>query len=162
MDDLDQPAWVSRELTKVAGGSLAGVIQIAVGDTPAPTAGQLTSSITVELALRQLGGVDLEVSWTDAGPCTQLYNLYHRSGVDTTTYISLETAATATTANSKSLSFNTLSGSSFISAWCGTNSGGREVAEVEIDPGTAGTYSSTRPLSGGVASVAPRADEGTN
>ncbi len=161
LDDLDEPAWVSRELTKVAGGSLAGVIQIAVGDTPAPTAGQLTSSITVELALRQLGGVDLEVSWTDAGPCTQLYNLYHRSGVDTTTYISLETAATATTANSKSLSFNTLSGSSFISAWCGTNSGGREVAEVEIDPGTAGTYSSTRPTSGGVASVAPRADEGT-
>ena len=161
LDDLDEPAWVFRDLTKVAGGSLAGVIQIAVADTPAPTAGQLTSSITVELALRQLGGVDLEVSWTDAGPCTQLYNLYHRAGADTTTYISLETAATASDANSKSLSFTTLSGSSFISAWCGTNSGGREVAEVEIDPGTAGTYSSTRPVSGGVASVAPRADEGT-
>ena len=162
LDDLDEPAWVFRDLTKVAGGSLAGVIQIAVGDTPAPTVGQLTSSITVELALRQLGGVDLEVSWTDAGPCTQLYNLYHRSGADTTTYISLETAATASDANSKSLSFSTLSGSSFISAWCGTSSAGREIAEVEIDPGTAGTYSSTRPSSGGVASVAPRADEGTN
>ena len=161
LDDLDEPAWVFRDLTKVAGGSLAGVIQIASVDTPAPTAGQLTSSITVELALRQLGGVDLEVSWTDAGPCTQLYNLYHRSGADTTTYISLETAATASDANSKSLSFTTLSGSSFISAWCGTNSDGREVAEVEIDPGTAGTYSSTRPASGGIASVAPRADEGT-
>ena len=161
LDDLDEPAWVYRELTKVAGGSLAGLIQIASGDPPAPTVEQLTGSITVELALRQLGGVDLEVSWTDAGPCTQLYNLYHRSGADTTTYISLETAATASDANSKSLSFSTLSGSSFISAWCGTNSGGREVAEVEIDPGTAGTYSSTHPTSGGIASVAPRADEGT-
>ena len=119
LDDLEEPAWVFRDLTKVAGGSLAGLIQIAVADSPPPTVGQLTSSITVELALRQLGGADLEVSWTDAGPCTQLYNLYHRAGTDTTTYISLETAATATTANSKSLSFSTLSGSSFISAWAG-------------------------------------------
>ena len=121
LDDLDQPAWIFRDYTKVAGGSLAGLIQIAVGGTPSPTAGQPTSSITVQLSLPQVGGVDLDVSWLDASACAQLYNLYHRSSTDSTTYISLEQAATASTANSKSLSFSTLSGSSFISAWCGTN-----------------------------------------
>ena len=155
LDDLDQPAWIFRDYTKVAGGSLSGLIQITVKDPPSPTAGQRTSSITVALSLPQAGGVDLDVSWLDASACAQLYSLYHRSSTDTTTYISLEQAATASTANSKSLSFSTLSGSSFISAWCGTNAAGREVAEVEIDPGVAGTYSSTT-TSGGLAAMPPR------
>ena len=155
--DLDQPAWLFRDLTKVAGGSLAGLIRIAVGGSPSQaTSQELLSSITVELALPQVGGVDLTVNWIDAGPCTQLYHLYHRSGADTTAYTSLDTATTASTANSRSLSFSTLSGSSFISAWCGTNSAGREVAEVEIDPAVAGAYSSSQPVTGGVAAVPSR------
>ena len=157
--ELEEPAWLFRGLTKVAGGSLAGLIQIASVDGPSPPSGstyqELTNSITVDLALRQAGGVDLEVSWSDSGACTQLYNLYHRRNVSSDTYLSLETAATASTTNSKSLSFQTLSGSSFISAWCGTKSDGRQVAEVEIDPGVAGTYSSTSPASDGIAAVVP-------
>ena len=158
LDDLDQPAWIFRDYTKVAGGSLTGLIQIAVGGTPSPTVGQLTSSITVELSLPQAGGVDLDVIWLDTSACAQLYNLYHRSSTDSTTYISLEQAATVSTVNSKSLSFSTLSGSSFISAWCGTMAAGREIAEVEIDPGVAGTYSSTT-TSGGLAAVPPSTDD---
>ena len=77
---------------------------------------------------------------------------------DTTVYISLDQAATASTVNSKSLSFSSLSGNSFISAWCGSMAVGREVAEVEIDPGVAGTYSSTT-TSGGLASVQPRPED---
>ena len=146
--DLDQPAWIFRDYTKVAGGSLSGLIQIAVGGTPSPTVGQLTSSITVELSLPQVGGVDLDVSWLDASACAQLYSLYHRSSTDSTTYISLEQAATAATVNSKSLSFSTLSGSSFISAWCGTMAAGREIAEVEIDPGVAAPTVRRRPAAG--------------
>ena len=158
LDDLDQPAWIFLDYTKIAGGSLSGLIQIAAGGTPSPTAGQPTSSITVELSLPQAGGVDLDVSWLDASACAQLYSLYHRSSTDSTTYISLEQAATASTVNSKSLSFSTLSGSSFISVWCGTNGAGREVAEVEIDPVVAGTYSSTT-TSGGLAAVPPSTDD---
>ena len=158
LDDLDQPAWIFRDYTKVAGGSLTGLIQIAVGGTPSPTVGQPTSSITVALSLPQAGGVDLDVSWLDASACAQLYNLYHRSSTDTTTYISLDQAATASTVSSQSLSFSTLSGSSFISAWCGTNAAGREVAEVEIDPVVAGTYSSST-TSGGLAAVPPGTDD---
>ena len=154
LDDLDQPAWIFRDFTKVAGGSLSGLIQITVKDPPSPTVEQLTSSITVELSLPQAGRVDLDVSWLDAIACAQLYSLYHRSSTDTTTYISLDPAATASNTNSKSLSFSTLSGSSFISAWCGMNGAGREVAEVEIDPGVAGTYSSTT-TSGGLAAMPP-------
>ena len=71
----------------------------------------------------------------------------------------MEQAATASTMNSKSLSFSTLTGSSYISAWCGTVAGGREVAEVEIDPGVAGAYSSTT-TSGGFA-AAPNTDDGS-
>ena len=157
--ELEEPAWLFRDLTKVAGGSLAGLIQIASVDGPSSPSGstyqELTNSITIDLAFRQAGGVDLEVSWSDSGACTQLYNLYHRPNVSSDTYFSLETAATASTANSKSLSFQTLSGSSFISAWCGTNRDGRQVAEVEIDPGVAGTYSSTSPASDGIAAVVP-------
>ena len=157
--ELEEPAWLFRGLTKVAGGSLAGLIQIAVADGPSSPSGstyqELTNSITVDLAFRQAGGVNLEVSWSDSGACTQLYNLYHRPNVSSDTYLSLETAATASTTNSKSLSFQTLSGSSFISAWCGTKSDGRQVAEVEIDPGVAGTYSSTSPASDGIAAVVP-------
>ena len=106
----------------------------------------------------QAGGVDLDVSWLDDSACAQLYSLYHRSSTDSTTYISLEQAATASTVNSKSLSFSTLSGSSFISAWCGTMAAGREIAEVEIDPGVAGTYSSTT-TSGGLAALPPGTDD---
>ncbi len=45
--------------------------------------------------------------------------------------------------NSKSLSFSTRTGSSYISAWCGAMAGGRAVAEVECVPGVAGNDSST-------------------
>ncbi len=148
--DLDQPAWIFRDYTKVAGGSLSGLIQLALGGTSSPTLGLLTSSITVDLSLPPAGGVDMEVSWVDTSACAQLYSLYHRANTDTTTYISLDQAATASSVNSKSLSFSTLSGNSYISAWCGQMAGGREVAEVEIDPGVAGTYSSTT-TSGGLA-----------
>ncbi len=55
----------------------------------------------------------------------------------------MEQAATASTMNSKSLNFSTRTGSSYISAWCGAMAGGRAVAEIEIDPGVAGAYSST-------------------
>ena len=34
LDDLDQPAWIFRDYTKVAGGSLSGLIQIAVWAVP--------------------------------------------------------------------------------------------------------------------------------
>ncbi len=151
LDDLDQQVWVFRDFTKVAGGSLSGLIKLAFGGTPTAL-GLLTSSITVDLSLPLAGGVDMEVSWVDRNTCAQLYSLYHRSSTDTTTYISLDQAATASTVNSKSLSFSTLSGSSYISAWCGQMAAGREVAEVEIDPGVAGTYSSTT-TSGGLATV---------
>ncbi len=156
--DLDQPAWIFRDYTKVAGGSLSGLIQLAFGGSSSPIVGLQTGSITVELSLPQAGGVDLDVSWTDVSACAQLYNLYHRASTDTTTYISLDQAATASTVNSKSLSFSTLSGDSFISAWCGQMAGGREVAEVEIDPGVEGTYSSTT-TSGGLAAVPPGTDD---
>ena len=156
--DLDQPAWIFRDYTKVAGGSLSGLIQLAFGGSSSPIVGLQAGSITVELSLPQAGGVDLDVSWTDTSACAQLYNLYHRSSTASTTYISLDQAATASTVNSKSLSFSTLSGDSFISAWCGTMAGGREVAEVEIDPGVAGTYSSTT-TSGGLAAVPPGTDD---
>ena len=157
LDGVDQPGWVYRGLTKVAGGSLGGLIQLARGDAPSSEiVGQLTSSITVELSLPQTGTIDLEVSWTDARACRQLYILYHRPSVDSTTYLSLELATMASTAASKSLSFSRLRGDSLISAWCGTISEGWEVAEVEIDPNLEGTYSSTPPPNGGVASTTPR------
>ena len=155
--DLDQPAWIFRDFTKVAGGTLSGLIQLASGGG-APIAGQLTSSITVELSLPVAGGVDLEVSWVDTSACAQLYSLYHRASIDTTAYTSLEQAATTSSVNSKNLSFSTLSGNSYISAWCGQMAGGREVAEVEIDPGVAGTYSSTT-TSGGLAAAPRTADD---
>ncbi len=155
--ELDQPAWLLRDFTKVAGGTLSNLIRIAMGESPSSA---LASWITVELSLGQAGGVDLEVSWTDASVCGQLYNLYHRTGADTDSYVSLEPATMTSDESSKSLSFSTLTGSSFISAWCGTNSEGREVAEVEIDPGVAGTYSSAPRPGGGIATV-PRGDEGT-
>ena len=156
--DLAQPAWIFRDYTKVAGGTLSGLIQLALEGTP-PAARQLTGSITVDLSLPPAGGVDLEVSWVDTNGCAQLYNLYHRASPDTTVYISLDQAATASTVNARSLSFSTLSGNSFISAWCGSMAAGREVAEVEIDPGVAGTYSSTT-TSGGLATV-PNTDDGS-
>ena len=158
LPDLNQQAWIFRDYTKVAGGSLSGLIQLALGGKP-PPGSRLTSSITVALSLPPAGGVDLEVSWADISGCAQLYNLYHRASPDTTVYISLDQAATSSTVNSKSLSFSSLSGSSLILAWCGTMTGGREAAEVEIDPGVAGTYSSTT-TSGGLAAV-PDTDDGS-
>ncbi len=153
-----QPAWIYRDFTKVAGGSLTGLIQITVADPPTPAAEQLTSSITVDLSIPSAGGVVLEVSWLDAIACAQFYNLYHRADTGSNVYISLDQAVTALSAISKSLSFTTLSGSSYISAWCGTNAAGREVAEVEIDPGVAGTYSSTT-TSGKFAAAPPHSDD---
>ncbi len=158
LDDLDQPVWIYRDFTKVAGGSLTGLIQITVAEPPTPAVEQLTSSITVNLSFPPAGGTALEVSWLDAIACAQLYNLYHRANTGSNVYISLDQAVTALSATSKSLSFTTLSGSSYISAWCGTNAAGREVAEVEIDPGVAGTYSSTS-TSGGLAVAPPHSDD---
>ena len=156
--------WVFRDLTILA-GLLPGVTQItssSVSETSDdyPTLQATTilesastvelsstqqvdvSSITVELSLPQNGNIDLKVNWNDADACVQSYNIYHRSNTDSTTYFSLENAVTATTANSKSLSFLTLPNRSLISAWCGTSSNGRQVAEVQIDSGVEGTYSS--------------------
>ena len=157
LPNLDQPAWMSRDFIRVAGGSLSNLVRIAVGENP--LTGQL-SWITVELSMRDAGGVDLDVSWVDASVCGQLYTLYHRTDTESDTYVSLETATVSSAQNAKSLSFSSMTGSSLISAWCGTNSGGREVAEVEIDPGVAGTYSSRPRPAGGLASV-PRTDDGT-
>ncbi len=100
------------------------------------------NSITVEISLPSNGNIDLEVSWTDDGACTELYNIFYRSGADSTTYFSLETAVIASSAQSKSMSFLTLPDNSLISAWCGTQSSGSQIAEVQIDPGVEGTYSS--------------------
>ena len=109
----------------------------------APPTQQITvNSITVEISLPSNGNIDLEVSWIDAGACTELYNIYYRSSAASTTYFSLETAVIASSAQSKSLSFLTLPDNSLISAWCGQQSSGRQIAEVQIDAGVEGTYSS--------------------
>ena len=100
------------------------------------------SSITIELTLPSDGRINLAVNWTDAGACAQVYKLYYRSNTDSPTYFSLETAVTSSTASSKNLSFQTLPANSFISAWCGSSSAGRQVAEVQVDATSAGTYSS--------------------
>ena len=157
--DVDQQAWIFRDYTKVAGGSLSELMQIALGGNLAP-AGQLANSITVDLSLPPAGGVDLEVSWVDVNACSQFYNLYHRGSTDTTLYISLELAVAASTANSRSFRFSNLSGSSFISVWCGTNGTGRKVVEVEIDPAVPGTYRSTSPAIEGVAALPARSSSG--
>ena len=156
--------WVFRDLTILA-GLLPGVTQITSStvsetsdDYPPLQATTIlesastvelsstpqvdVSSITVELSLPQNGNIDLKVNWNDADACVQSYNIYHRSNTDSTTYFSLENAVIATTANSKSLSFLTLPDRSLISAWCGTSGNGRQVAEVQIDSGVEGTYSS--------------------
>jgi len=156
VDGLDQAGWVYRSLTKMAGGSLPGPIQIASAETPPQTAGRPAGSITVDLSLPLTGGVNLNVSWTDTGACTQLYRLYHRTSADSTAYLSLEAAATASALNSKNLRFASLNGDSLISAWCGTNSAGRKVAEVEITPTVEGTYSSAPSSDGGLATVPSR------
>ena len=139
-------SWISRDLSYLV-GSLSGVTPAVVsgGDPPtAPASSQPTAgSITIELSLPADGRINLDVSWTDASACAQVYNLYYRSSdQSSSTYFSLETAVTASTASSKSLSFLTLPAGSLISAWCGTNGSGRQVAEVQIDPNAAGTYSS--------------------
>jgi len=157
-------AWVFRNLTNLA-GLLAGVTQISPSALSAATEGdpalqettilesastveadatqQITvNSITVEISLPSNGNIDLEVSWTDAGACTELYNIYYRSSAASSTYFSLETAVIASRAQSKSLSFLTLPDNSLISAWCGEKSSGRQIAEVQIDAGVEGTYSS--------------------
>ncbi|MCY4081285.1 MAG: putative Ig domain-containing protein [Caldilineaceae bacterium] len=156
--------WLYRNLTNLA-GLLAGVTQLssstvaaAAEEDPAlqattilesastveaPPTQQITvNSITVEISLPSNGNIDLEVSWIDAGACTELYNIYYRSSAASTTYFSLETAVIASSAQSKSLSFLTLPDNSLISAWCGQQSSGRQIAEVQIDAGVEGTYSS--------------------
>ena len=146
VDGVTGAAWVYRELAYVA-GPLSEVAEIAASATstttqPAPTQQPAVSSINVEVALPTNGTIDLEVSWTDESVCSELYKIYYRSNTDSATYFSLETAVIASTANSKSLSFQTLPDSSLISAWCGTHSAGRQVAEVQIDADVEGTYSS--------------------
>ena len=157
-NDAGGQGWIYRELTYLA-GPLSSVTQIASAGSPTSTQPASTQpaaptpqpastpqvavgSITVDLSLPSNGTIDLEVSWTDAGACTELYRIYYRSNTDSATYFSLETAVLASTANSKSLSFQTLPGSSLISAWCGTHGAGRQVAEVQIDSNVEGTYSS--------------------
>ena len=157
-DEVGGQGWVYRDLTYLA-GPLASVTQTASAGVPTSTQPASTpqatptpqpastpqvevGSITVDLSLPSNGTIDLEVSWTDAGACTELYRIYYRSNTDSATYFSLETAVLASTANSKSLSFQTLPGSSLISAWCGTHNAGRQVAEVQIDSNVEGTYSS--------------------
>ncbi len=157
LPNLDQPAWLSRDYIRVAGGSPSNLVRIALGEGPSSG---LLSWITVELSLQEAGGVEFDVSWVDASVCGQLYTIYHRTDTESDTYVSLETATVSSTENAKSLSFSTKTGSSLISAWCGTSAGGREVAEVEIDPGVAGTYSS-RPRPGGGLASAPRTENGT-
>ena len=136
-DDVGGQGWVYRDLTYLA-GPLASVTQVASAGIPTSTQAAPTQpadstpqaastpqvvvgSITVDLSLPSNGTIDLEVSWTDAGACSELYKIYYRSNTDSATYFSLETAVIASTANSKSLSFQTLPGSSLISAWCGTH-----------------------------------------
>ena len=150
VDGITGQAWVLRDLTRLA-GSLSGVEQIAVDTNPPPTTAaspppasppQAVSSITIDLTLPSDGRINLEVNWADASACAQVYKLYYRSNTDSPTYFSLETAVTSSTASSKNLSFQTLPANSFISAWCGTSSAGRQVAEVQVDATSAGTYSS--------------------
>ena len=157
-NDAGGQGWIYRELTYLA-GPLSSVTQTASAGSPTSTQPASTQpaaptpqpastpqvavgSITVDLSLPSNGTIDLEVSWTDAGACSELYRIYYRSNTDSATYFSLETAVIASTANSKSLSFQTLPGSSLISAWCGTHGAGRQVAEVQIDANVEGTYSS--------------------
>ena len=160
-NDAGGQGWIYRELTYLA-GPLSSVTQIASAGSPTSTQPASTQpaaptpqpastpqvavgSITVDLSLPSNGTIDLEVSWTDAGACSELYRIYYRSNTVSATYFSLETAVIASTANTKSLSFQTLSDSSLISAWCGSQSTGRQVAEVQIDSNVEGTYSSTPP-----------------
>ena len=157
-DDVGGQGWIYRELTYLT-GPLSSVTQSASAGIPTSTQPASTQpaaptpqpastpqvavgSITVDLSLPSNGTIDLEVSWTDAGACSELYRIYYRSNTDSATYFSLETAVLASTANTKSLSFQTLPGSSLISAWCGTHGAGRQVAEVQIDSNVEGTYSS--------------------
>ena len=168
-------AWVYRGLTNLA-GLLAGVTQISSSTVAAeydPALHATTileaastvesasrqqiavNAITVDLSLPANGNINLEVSWTDAEFCSEAHNLYYRSGDASTTYFSLENAVIATASNSKSLSFLTLPDTSLISAWCGTHSNGRQIAEVQIDTSEEGTYSSlqSQPETGTVAAV---------
>ena len=164
LDGVTGQTWVYRDLTNLA-GNLAGVTRLSASTVSAATDEdpglQITeileaastveaapaqpiavNSVTVEISLPSDGTIELDVSWTDAGACTDLYNLYYRSNADSSTYFSLETAVVAYTASTKSLSFLTLPAGSLISAWCGLQSAGRQVAEVQIDPTVEGTYSS--------------------
>ncbi len=167
--------WVYRDLTNLA-GLLAGVTQISSSTVAAEydpalhattileAASTVESSspqqlavnaITVDLSLPANGNINLKVSWTDAEFCSEVHNLYYRSGAGSTTYFSLENAVIATASNSKSLSFLTLPDRSLISAWCGTHSNGRQIAEVHINANEEGIYSSlpSQPESGTVAAV---------
>ena len=175
LDGVTGQTWVYRDLTNLA-GLLAGVTQIssstaaaeydptllataimeAAATVEAASTQQVTvNAITVDLALTANGNINLEVSWTDAELCSETPILYYRSNSDASTYFSLENAVIAADSNSKSLSFLTLPESSLISAWCGTHSNGRQIAEVRIDYIEEGTYSSrpSQPDKGSVAAL---------
>ena len=158
VDGVTGAGWVYRELAYVA-GPLSEVAEIAASGTstttqasaaqqpastqqPTSTQQPAVSSINVEVSLPSNGNIELEVNWIDTDTCTELYKLYYRSNTDSSTYFSLETAVVASTASSKSLSFLTLAENSLISAWCGTHSAGRQVAEIQINPSVEGIYSS--------------------
>ena len=158
LDDLDQPAWIiprlhqgSRRLAGGADTDRSGRYPVANGWT----ADQFDHGRTVVAAGRrgrsgcQLAGFQrLRAAVQSLSPLQHRLDHLHFSG----------TGDNSSTVNSKSLSFSTLSGTSFISAWCGTMAAGREIAEVEIDPVVAGTYSSTT-TSGGLAAVPPGTDD---
>lgn len=156
LSGVTDQAWVYRDFTHFV-GSPNSLDQIAAAADPTITQAASTQqptvpaastqqpaagSITVELTLPSNGRINLEVNWSDSGACAQLYNVFYRSNPDSSIYFSLETAVTAFTASSKSLSFQTMPENSLISAWCGSSDSGHHVAEVMIDPGEAGTYSS--------------------
>ena len=68
LPNLGQPAWLSRDYIRVAGGSLSNLVRIAMGEG---LSSGLLSWITVELSLREAGGVEFDVSWVDASVCGQ-------------------------------------------------------------------------------------------
>lgn len=183
LDDAGGQGWVYGDLIHLAGplsgvtqaaSSAVSIVREADSTQPEISTGQtatiqetgttqqaaspeqlVVSGITIELSLPSSGNIELEVNWTDADICADVYKIYYRANTDSSTYFSLETAVIASTANSKSMSFQTLPDSSLISTWCGTHSAGRQVAEVQIDSNVEGTYSSlpSQPAADAVAAA---------
>ena len=147
LDELVGPGWIFRDLTTLV-GSLAGISQIGLGGSSSALA-TAVNSINVELSRPPNGTIDLEVHWTDVDVCEQGYNLYYRtnSGPADDERISLTPAVTASSTNARSLSFSFVREAGLLSAWCGeaNRRGGRQIAEVEIDPYAPDTYYATAP-----------------